>query len=555
MLTAPKMKIIEDLVANATREELIWLNGYLNGFVSASPATQNRPVETVPPGNKKATILFATETGNSKKLATSLSLQLKKTGCISKLVSLDLYKPEELLKEGQVFFIISTHGEGEPPATATKFFEHLQKNNLSYEHLQYAILALGDTAYPFFCKAGEDLSVLLLKAGAKELLPVEKCDVDFEEAAKGWFSKIQQVISDHQPSPVSSVIQNAEMAAGKRYYTGRITTNVNLNDRGSTKETFHIEIAVDEAVQYEPGDALATVPQNRVEVVDEIIKLSGADKNHVLETSKKTATIQELLTHHLNICYLPTTVVKKIAAITGHSVPEVRIDLKDLLRIYPLKNSSQFEPILQTLTPIAPRLYSIASSPAVHGNEIHLTVSKNSYLLQDEQRFGLCSEFLGGLDRNSNVRFYIHRNRAFKIARAEQDIIMVGPGNGIAPFRSFLAHRDATGSTGRSWLLFEEENFQTDFLYQAEMQQYLASGVLSKVSLAFLKNTQRPATIMDRLEEQQAELTDWLRSGANFYLAGEKPAVVSIEQKLKSIIGEQLFSVLKKEGRYQKDVY
>ena len=236
---------------------------------------------------------------------------------------------------------------------------------------------------------------------------------------------------------------------------------------------------MNEAVEYEPGDSLAIVPQNRKTVVDVIIRLTGVDRNLMLTTDKHNGTVEELLTKELNVCYLLTSTIKSYAEITGQGIPDTRMDLKDLLRIYPVKDAAQGAEVLKLLKSIAPRLYSISSSPAAHEGELHLTVGKHAFLLQDEQHFGLCSEFMGELSTGTAIRFYIHKNRAFKLPAADKDIIMIGPGIGIAPYRSFIAERDAGGATGRSWLFFGDRNFTTDFLYQTEWQAYLATGSLT----------------------------------------------------------------------------
>ncbi len=415
---------------------------------------------------KKITLAFGTETGNAKKLATHLAAIAKKKGVNAKLTDLSQYRVADLAKEDYFFVVISTQGEGEPPIPAKKFYDYIHENELAFANIKYSVLALGDTSYPMFCKTGEDVDARFEKFGGKRVVDLQKCDVDYEEDALAWFEKVLATVEAkeaiaHVDGPAPAKLTKANT---KKYYNGTILTNVNLNDRGSNKQTYHIEIATDEVIEYVPGDAIGVFPKNRFDVVERIISITGIDGNSEIATSKITAPVRELLTKHLNICYLLTSAVKKYAAIIQQEIPDTRMDLVDLLRIYPVKNAEQFIEVVKILSPIAPRLYSIASAPAVQENEVHIIVARNRFLAQDEQKFGLCSDFLGDQPNGTPISFYVHKNRAFRLPAPEKDIIMIGPGTGIAPMRSFLIERDATGATGRNWLFFGEQHFITDFL-------------------------------------------------------------------------------------------
>ena len=205
-----------------------------------------------------------------------------------------------------------------------------------------------------------------------------------------------------------------------------------------------------------------------------------------------------------------------------------------------LLNADQFEDVVKILMPIAPRLYSVSSSPAAHGeNEIHITVAKNAFLSQDEQRYGLCSEFLGDLPVGSPITFYVHKDKNFKLPAADKDVIMIGPGTGVAPFRSFLAERDATGASGRNWFFFGEQHFTTDFLYQTEMQNYVETGVLTKIDLAFSRDQQEKIYVQHRIKEKAGEFFQWIDGGASVYISGTKdPMSKDVEHTLLQIIEE-----------------
>jgi sulfite reductase (NADPH) flavoprotein alpha-component len=586
MLQDNRLKQLKDLIENASRDELIWMNGYisalvsnngngqLNGHVngqsvSSEVGSLNGQAGTNGHAVKKISLVYGTETGNSKKVATTLAAAAKKKGISVKLQGLDQYKITDLHKEEYFFVVISTQGEGEPPITAKKFYEHIHHQKLSLANLKYSVLALGDTAYPLFCKTGEDVDIQFEKFGASRIVPIQKCDVDYDEDALAWFDKVLHAMNNvavvddaiEAPPPVP-----VKKNIGKKYYSGKLTANIDLNDRGSEKQTYHIEISTDEPVEYEPGDAFAIVPGNRRDVVDKIVNLTGIDPALEIETAKMTNNVVELLTKHLNICFLLTSTIKKYAAIIKQEIPDTRMDLVDLLRIYPVKDATQFVEVVKILSPIAPRLYSIASSPSAHSEEIHLTVAKNRFYAQDEQKYGLCSEFLGDLPVGTVINFYIHRNRAFKLPAPEKDVIMIGPGTGIAPMRSFLYERDSNGSTGRNWLFFGEQHFITDFLYQTELQAFVQTGVLNKLSLAFSRDQSYKLYVQHRMTEQGKELYQWIESGAYLYISGTKdPMSNDVENILLRIIeqyggksaaeAKAYFEELKHSNRYQKDVY
>ena len=178
----------------------------------------------------------------------------------------------------------------------------------------------------------------------------------------------------------------------------------------------------------------------------------------------------------------------------------------------------------------------------------------------------MASDFLSQLPENSELEFYIHKNDQFRLPPADKDVIMIGPGTGVAPFRSFLAERDSTGAGGRNWLFFGDQHFVTDFLYQSEMQNWVETGVLTKLSVAFSRDQTEKIYVQHKMMNQAAELYDWLENGANLYICGAKePMSVDVENTLLLIIRQcgnkslqeanDYLDALKEQGRYLKDVY
>ncbi len=566
MLTTPKLKIIQELIASSTREELIWLNGYLAGIVAQISGQEQQP-EPAParPQVGRITIAYGTETGNSKKLATDFAAKAKKNGINARLVSLDQYRISDLQREEYFFTVISTQGEGEPPAAAKKFYDHIHQNGFRLNNLKYGVLALGDTAYPLFCKAGEDVDAQLQKLGGERIASLQRCDTDYETEANNWFSGILQKLSSNGHAPAAAPATVIKKTSGKKNYTGTVLTNTNLNDRGSAKQTHHIEISAEE-LDYQPGDSIGIVPENPDATVGAIIELTGVNPDKPVLHRNEELSVSDLLKKKLNIVYLPERVVKKYASIVQQDIPETRIGLLDLLKIYPVKDAAQFEEVIGILEPTTPRLYSISSSPQAHDGEIHLTVARDSFQVNGELKYGLCSDALCALREQETIEFYIHKNAQFKLPEADKDIIMIGPGTGIAPFRSFLAERDATGAGGRSWLFFGDQHSITDFLYQTELQNWLQTGVLSRLSVAFSRDQEQKVYVQHKMLCQGAEFFEWLDGGAHLYICGAKePMSVDVENTILEIIKQfgnkkepeaiAYLDELKESGRYVKDVY
>ncbi|MEJ7912252.1 MAG: flavodoxin domain-containing protein [Chitinophagaceae bacterium] len=564
MLSDEKKKRADELARSCSKEELIWLSGYLAGLLAETTTVAAAPaLKTATP---KITLAYGSETGNSKRLATNFAATAKQNGLAVKLVSLDQYKLADLPKEEYFIGVISTHGDGEPPAAARKFYDHLHSSELHLQNLKYGIMALGDTSYPLFCKAGEDVDLQLSSYGAQRIAPLQMCDTDYETEATRWFSEVVTSVSKSstpivaEPPPAAAAKKN-----GRHIYTGRVITNINLNDRGSLKQTHHIEIEAAD-VAYEPGDALGLVPQNSDALVETILTLTGYDREKLVLFRKEEVSVYTLLKKKASIVSLPERVVKKYASLVNQDIPDTKIGLSDLLKIYPLVQTEDFEKVVDFLEPIVPRLYSISSSPEAHDGEIHLTVARNTFRVNEETKYGLCSDFMCGFPLDEVFDFYIHSNGGFRLPEDEQDVILIGPGTGIAPFRSFLAQRDATGATGRSWLFFGDQQFATDFLYQTEIQNWHDTGVLTKVNTAFSRDQKDKIYVQHRIRNNAPEFFEWIEKGAQIYVCGTRdPMSTDVEQTIIEVVQEQgmmditeareYVQKLKDTERYVQDVY
>jgi len=563
MLAENKLKILQDLISQATNEELIWMNGYLNGIVSSKETKETTVSKN---GVNKITIAYGTETGNSKRLATEFAAKAKKQGIHAKVQSLDQYRLNDLTKEEYFLAVISTHGDGEPPAAAKKFYDHVHNNGFKLEKLKYSVLALGDTSYPLFCKAGEDVDQQLNKLGGQRFFPIQKCDIDYETEASEWFEEICKALNNNPGAPaITEPRITTKKSSGKKIYKGNLLAHINLNDRGSNKETYHIEIEAED-VSYQPGDSIGIIPENNKAVVEEIIAITGIDDTTNVDYKDELYSVYDLLQKKLNITYLPERVIRQYAAIVEKVFVIERCNLLDLLKKYPVKDADQFTEIIKILELTAPRLYSIASSPEAHPGEIHITVAKNSFKVNNTIEYGLASQFLSHFNTSNELQFYIHPNNRFRLPDTDRNMIMIGPGTGIAPFRSFIAERDATGASGKNWLFFGEQHFITDFLYQSEIQNWFETGSLTKVSTAFSRDQHEKIYVQHKMMQHGNEFFEWLETGAYVYLCGTKdPMSIDVEQTLLDIIekyGERskedavkYLDSLKEDGRYVTDVY
>ncbi|MCH5600421.1 flavodoxin domain-containing protein [Niabella ginsengisoli] len=303
--------------------------------------------------------------------------------------------------------------------------------------------------------------------------------------------------------------------------------------------------------------------------MQEIITLTGIDPELEIQTSKVTSSVRELLQKHLNILYpLKSTIKQYATIITGHEIAEqTRLSLPDLLKQFPVKDAKMFEEVIKILTAQAPRLYSVSSAPGSHGvNEIHITVSKDEFYVEDEKRTGVSSEYFSTKPVGTEFEFFIQKQKHFRLPTEDKDVIMIGPGTGIAPFRSFIAERDAQAASGRNWLFFGEQHFVTDFLYQTELQDYLQTGALANLDVAFSRDQKEKVYVQHRMKEKGAELYEWLQNGAYMYISGKRePTSKDVEKMLVDIFkehgnkseeeAEKYLHQLVEEGRWEKDVY
>ena len=529
-------------------------------------------------------ILYGSESGNSESLAFRSEKEGKRRGLICKIKSMEEISISEIQEYARLLIIVSTWGEGEAPQTAEKFFADFFSSDLDLKNLEFSVCGLGDISYEKFCQAGKDMDTRLEKFGAKRIVERVDCDVDFESSYEEWVEKVWSVWKSPSFSPpinFTEDLMNEEEYGKKNPFPASILENQVLNFPPSEKETRHIELDLaGSGFSYVPGDTLAVVPQNQPDYVEEILKILDFDENTEVQVQTKSLSLKEALISSVDITTLTFAIVKKYEAVAKNKTlskflkkkEEVKHycegrELIDLLVDYPSPTLS-VETFLSFLRKLPPRLYSIASSPRVCHNEVHLTVATVRYETAGRKRKGVASTYLAErCITGTKVLVYTQENKHFRLPEDSlQKIIMVGPGTGIAPFRAFLQEREVAEQKGEAWLFFGDRSFTNDFLYQLELQEFLESKTLTHLDVAFSRDQEKKIYVQDKLREKGELLYQWLQQGAYFYVCGDASKMAGdVHQALLEIIrkfgkksegeAEEYLQTLKKQKRYQRDTY
>jgi sulfite reductase (NADPH) flavoprotein alpha-component len=559
--TMKELNTREDLIlaflSALSNDELRYVKNWINNKSISTP-TVSLP--------KKITILYGTETGNAKKIAGEFAILAKKKEISAKIIGTENYKFSDLSKEDYLFIIISTQGEGEPPQSAKKFYDYIHSTTEKYPNLKYAVLGLGDTSYPLYCQTGIDVDSKFSELGANRILELFKADVDYKPIANEWMDTV--LLKLLSTSNSVKIVDKKEISSKEKshLYSGKIRSIINLNDNRSDKKTYHIEVECESEVHYQSGDIASILPINDLSIVEEILLFTKIDPYKIIELSKKKSPVRDLLLNYLSITYLSESVIKSISDKLSLSIPSIRLDLLDLIKKYSINSPEEFEKLLQSLNPLSPRQYSIASSPIVNQTQVHLTVALDRFQINDQMKYGLCSKYLCGLEEGQEISFTIKKNPHFHLPDSNKDIILIGPGTGIAPFRAFVAERSEIQAKGKNWLFFGDRKFTENFLYQTEWQEHFAMGVLSKINLAWSRDGKEKYYVQDEIRREGREFVEWLDNGAYIYVCGSKDPmsidvekaiieVISINKKISLKKAKSYLEKLESESRYRKDVY
>lgn len=586
------------VLANLDQLQLAWLSGYTwakaNNTNSVNPNfAQNQQnltaLVTVEPLN--VTVLSASQTGNAKSVADTLAERLTTEGINVTRTSLKDYKAKNIADEKCVLLITSTQGEGEPPEEGVVLLKRLNgKKAPRLDHLHFAVLGLGDSSYPNFCQAGKDFDQRFSDLGATRLFKRIDADLDYQATAEQWINDIVEIIKikNSEMSSTHSIATEPEttkLAHESKYskanpFTATLITNQRITARNAEKDVRHLEFDLSGShLSYQPGDVLGIYFENDPALVNEILTALHLTGNEQITLQGKTFTIADALQTQFELTQNTPSFVKSYATFAQHTELDAIIakseqlqkfvqntPLVDVINHYPAPLSA--DEFITLLRPLTPRLYSIASSQAEVGEEVHLSVGVVRYEYRGKARAGGASSYLADrVKEDEQVRIFVEHNDNFKLPEdSSKPIIMIGSGTGIAPFRSFIQQRAVDEAEGKNWLIFGNQHFTSDFLYQTEWQQFAKDGFLHKYSFAWSRDQEQKIYVQDKIREEAESLWQWLQEGAYLYVCGDANRMAKgVNQALLDVIAQQgnlnmdeaeeYLDNLREEKRYQRDVY
>jgi sulfite reductase (NADPH) flavoprotein alpha-component len=593
-LDANQLSMLQQATSSYSSLQLAWASGYLAAKSESGPSANLAPAPAqAAVVAKTLTILYASQTGNAKGVASKLAESAKAAGISVVLKNTADYKAKSIKNETHLLIVASTNGEGEAPDDAIEFHEFLLgKKAPKLPNLSYSVLALGDSSYEFFCQTGKDFDERLKALGAKQVAPRIDCDVDYDSDSESWTLNIVETLKEEltqTDAPLAAVVDLPTAGATSQYnkqnpYAAEFSLSQKITGRDSAKDVRHIEIDLgDSGLTYQVGDALGVWFENDANLVAELIatlKLTGEEKVKLKTNgANQVFTLTEALTTELEITQTAPAFVEFWAKISGNKELTAIAADKNTAREYAGEHQiidvvkaakTEIDPqfFVEALRKITPRLYSIASAQAEVEEEVHLTVGLVSFDADGEPRTGGASSFLANrLEEGQQVRVFVEHNDNFRLpSDGNTPVIMIGPGTGVAPFRAFMQQREADEASGENWMFFGDQTFTQDFLYQVEWQNYLKSGLLTKMDVAFSRDQAEKVYVQDRLKEQASEVFAWLERGAHLYICGDANRMAKdVHQALLEIIAEHgklsteqaedYLKSLRSNKRYQKDVY
>lgn len=598
---------LQQLTDSMDAQALHWLAGYAVGRAHALDLGHNDQLDLpitdqpVPAAEaspaQRLTILYGSQTGNGQELAEQYAEQMQAAGISVALHNTLDYNVRQLKDEQHLLLVVSTHGDGDPPDDAVDFIDQLNgKKAPKLKHLNYAVLALGDSSYPDFCVTGQRIDARLAELGGSRLSDCALADVDIEDVADPWWADLQPRLQEtlraesNQTTSNVTALRSARVKSvytRKNPYMAELLTNQPITDAGSGKDIRHIELDLGESgLRYEPGDALGVWASNPQPIVSDILGASGLDAEAAVSMDQEELSLSDWLSGKREITLLSRQFLQaqakhvrsaqhreEIETLLGDSQRQALSELFDnhqiidALRRWPAGWSAN--ELVANLRPLTPRMYSIASSQAVTDDEVHTTLARVEYDAHDARHWGAASNYLANLDPDEagGVPIFIDSNPRFRLPEdSSRDIIMIGPGTGIAPFRAFVQHRAAMQAGGRNWLFFGAQHFKSQFLYQLEWVRALKNNQLHRLDLAFSRDQAEKIYVQYRMLEQGKALYHWLENGAYFYVCGDaKYMAKDVDAALHQIIArhggksdEQAAEYVRnmiREKRLLKDVY
>ncbi|HRG15294.1 MAG TPA: assimilatory sulfite reductase (NADPH) flavoprotein subunit [Pseudomonadota bacterium] len=589
LLDAERSVLLARLTDGLDAAALNWISGYAAGL-----AARGAPALAVVPARDlfadvaavRITVLYGSQTGNAKREAERLAESLRGEGADVRLVRADAYPARELADERVLFVVISTQGEGEPPDDARSFVEFVAGRRAPrLEQLQFAVLGLGDSSYPQFNAMGRVLDARFEALGAKRLFARGEADVDVATVAAPWLVQAREQVRALKPASASTPVSSAAATSAshgawhkEQPYTAELLTNQRITARESAQDVRHLEILLDPNLGYEPGDALGVKPRNAAAVVERLVARLGWSGHESVRIGDEIRSAHDWLEGHRELTRLHRGFVQQHAARAGSSELDALLaadaaafnewltarQIDDVLAEFP----AEWAPgeFVAALRPLAPRLYSIASSRKTVGDEAHLAVAVFDAQGPFGAQRGVASGFLADAAAGASLPVYVEANDRFRLPQdASRDVLMIGPGTGVAPFRGFVQERSAVAASGRNWLFFGARHARSQFLYQLEWQAALKAGTLHRLDLAFSRDSAERVYVQQRLREHGREVYAWLEGGAHLYVCGAIAMGKSVHAALRDVViehggrdaeaADDYLNELQRAGRYARDVY
>jgi len=578
------------------RAQTAWLSGYLAGKLAGELAAEP-PAFLPSPGGGELRVFYASQTGNGEIVAEELAQQAMLAGLSVRAQSLNELRPGALKKVERAAFIISTHGEGDPPDDALELFEFLESTRAPrLDSLKFRVLALGDSTYSQFCEAGRKLEELLLACGAQVFAQRVDCDLDYEEAAGHWSSEVIEFGREDMLPPGETtaltdipaglparlnIVPITSQWSRKHPFRATVEKVQKITAAGSDKEVSHIELSIENSgICYEPGDSLGVWALNDAKVVAGILDQLSIDPQAEVNVEGSLICITELLLKQRELTRLSPDMVTAYASHTTQPLLQQRlsrftrqerksfIELRqfiDLVTEFPAALEAQ--ELAHLLRPLSPRSYSIASSQASVDEEVHLTVATLRSNGIGVERRGVASNYLNShLQAGDEIGAFLEPNHRFRLpVDRSTPLILVAAGTGIAPYRAFLQQLEEEGTGPDTWLIFGNPRLSTDFLYQREWLNWRSKGLLSRVDCAFSRDQAEKRYVQHVIAEHAAELVAWLDRDAHVYICGAQAMGSEVERALQESIGQQrgidaeaaagVVSKLRRERRLLKDLY
>jgi sulfite reductase (NADPH) flavoprotein alpha-component len=577
------------LIAKLDERQRFWLSGYLAGFGAVMPLAANAPiaVANAPSGTPAVTVLYGSQGGNSEVLAKRAGEALRARGVNAAVLDMLQCTKADLVSAQSLLVVVSTYGEGDPPDSALPLWELLESRKApSLAGKGFSVLALGDSSYQKFCETGKRFDAKLEALGASRLHARVDCDIDFEASASVWIDHVVGKVSAATGAVATAAVAVPTASVSSAYtrrnpFAAELLVNQRLTTRFSSKDVRHLELSLSGSnMRYEPGDSIGIVPRNPAGRVDALLEALPFDPETPVGADSKTLSFRDFLIERADIGLVDSTLLKSYAEAVGSASlaaspaagetgragsPAQPRSWRDLVREHP-PTGLDCATFAALLRPLAPRLYSIASSLAATPDEAHLTVSITEFETPAGKQLGLVSGMLAATEEGATLPVYLQRNAGFRLPEPDRPIIMIGPGTGVAPFRAFVAEREAVVARGRNWLFFGERSFEHDFLYQVEWLGWRKSGLLTRLDVAFSRDQAQKIYVQHRLLERGAEIWSWLQDGAYVYVCGDASSMApDVHAALLEIVAKhgghgpeaaaEYVQQLQRNRRYQRDVY